>query len=81
MGKRLLVRPREQREPGYQGRNAGDRFEELAPIHEVHPPLMNIEAQNSFGRFRSPQYDLGPRGTQKTRTGARVRVELVNQYG
>jgi hypothetical protein len=50
LGKRLLVRPREQREPRYQGRNAGDRFEELAPIHEVHPPLMNIEAQNSFGR-------------------------------
>src|ERR1700704_3199780 len=45
LGKRLLGRPREQREPRYQGRNAGDRFEELAPIHEVHPPLVNIEAQ------------------------------------
>jgi hypothetical protein len=58
LGKRLLVRPREQREPRYQGRNAGDRFEELAPIHEVHPPLVNIEAQYSLGRFRSRHYDM-----------------------
>jgi hypothetical protein len=52
---------------------------------------MNIEAQNSFGRFRSRQYDLGLRGTvqvpaPEARNGGRgklavgVQLQIAPEY-